>query len=176
MFRRPEHRPEYLMQGPRNVREGRGSSRTYTKPRALGGGRPGLGPASRRRTRTGCNGCSNSRASAFALSLRVMFQVLRIRRKRRDPIAGSDLPAWMRPNRRCQIGATHISFNDRVRPTSAIQIYYEQTFGIGYLKRSPPLLTGSISLPHTAATRPVSPSEHACLDPGNAGRIRTQGP
>jgi hypothetical protein len=25
---------------------------------------------------------------------------------------------WMRPNRRCQIGATQISFNGRVRPLS----------------------------------------------------------
>jgi hypothetical protein len=31
------------MEGPRKVREGRKSSRQNTKPRALGGGRPGLG-------------------------------------------------------------------------------------------------------------------------------------
>jgi hypothetical protein len=37
------------VQAPRRVREGRKSSRPYTKPRALGGGRPGLGPISRRR-------------------------------------------------------------------------------------------------------------------------------
>jgi len=54
----------------------------------------------------------------LALSLRTLNQELRIRRKRRDPIVGSDLPTWMRPNRRCQIGATQISFNDRVRPTT----------------------------------------------------------
>jgi hypothetical protein len=57
----------------------------------------------------------------FAQSLRVLFQVLRIRRKRRDPIVGSDLLTWMRPNRRCQIGATHTLFNDRVRPVAAVR-------------------------------------------------------
>src|ERR1022692_2244506 len=67
----------------------------------------------------------------LALSLRTLDQVLRIRRKRRDPIVGSDLPTWMRPNRRCQIGATQISFNDRVRPRAACESSGKPTFDDG---------------------------------------------
>ena len=71
----------------------------------------------------------------FALSLRVLFQVLRIRRKRRDPIVGSDLPTWMRPNRRCQIGATHTLFNDRVRPTRDGRCSLKQTVACAVTRR-----------------------------------------
>jgi hypothetical protein len=62
----------------------------------------------------------------FALSLRASNQALRIRRKRRDPIVGSDLLTWMRPNRRCRIGATHTLFNDRVRPVPAVRVSAKQ--------------------------------------------------
>ena len=44
---------------------------------------------------------------------------LRAKSPRFGPSASNDAgngATWMRPNRRCQIGATQISFNDRVRP------------------------------------------------------------
>jgi hypothetical protein len=57
------------MQGPRKVREGRESSRGYTKPRALGGGCPGLGSGleeenKNRMQRLQQSACQGRRASA----------------------------------------------------------------------------------------------------------------
>ena len=63
----------------------------------------------------------------FALSLRVLFQVLRMTQEAARSDCRSDLPTWMRPDRRCQIEATHISFNGRVRPYAAGQTSQKQT-------------------------------------------------